>query len=265
MIYHIHTYATVSNACLLELRWIIFADVNWARYSAADRLLTVIEKDGHYTCSYCGRSFALKGTCSKHLAMHLGKTTCSICYHSFSSPGNLKKHLKTIHKQQLLWAALYLRLPRWMKTENRPIDPQNPRGPNTTSLFKQHFKLRPKPARRNHLSFCRFVFCRCRLASPTCYAWKGRPLLLQCVWSHLFIQAGLQAASRKPHWKNHVPHVQAQFFQSVLLEKTLRKNPRPTAGVERKMMQWYIKCRLDFVYGHLFYFLTFNRRSMDAK
>ncbi|XP_059479494.1 protein bric-a-brac 2-like isoform X12 [Neocloeon triangulifer] len=63
-----------------------------------ESLKVVKEADGRFSCSLCNRSFKNKQSCTRHFAIHLGKTRCQVCQKLFSRVENLRLHQTSVHK-----------------------------------------------------------------------------------------------------------------------------------------------------------------------
>jgi uncharacterized protein YbaR (Trm112 family) len=91
------TLKTAPPTCQTQpfefLSFYFFADVG------LHHPLAMLEKDGRFYCSVCGRTYLYKQDCKRHLESHTGKTMCPMCRRSFSSLCYLKKHLEKIHGQ----------------------------------------------------------------------------------------------------------------------------------------------------------------------
>jgi hypothetical protein len=61
-------------------------------------LRVVLEANGYFSCSFCHHTFKNKQSCTRHFAIHLGKTRCNICQKLFSRVENLRLHQTSVHR-----------------------------------------------------------------------------------------------------------------------------------------------------------------------
>jgi uncharacterized C2H2 Zn-finger protein len=66
--------------------------------NAEAQLKVLRESDGRYKCSFCGHTFKNKQSCTRHFAIHQGKTRCTVCNKLFSRVENLKLHQTSVHR-----------------------------------------------------------------------------------------------------------------------------------------------------------------------